>query len=67
MFATEDIYFLEDENLLNIFNRPDVAGAVLQSPLLLTDSFIHSLTHPLVQIFSKHCQSQTGRARELKI
>ena len=44
---------------------PGVAGAVLQSP----PSFIHSLTDsftdPLVQISSKYCQSQTGRAREL--
>ena len=45
-----------------VFNRPGVARAVLQSPPLHIDSIIH----PLVQIFSKHCQSQTGRARELK-
>ena len=44
-----------------VFNRPGVAGAVLQSPPLLINWFIH----PLVQISSKHCQSQTGRAREL--
>ena len=46
-----------------LVNRPGVAGAVLQSP----PSFIYSLTDPLVQISSKHCQSQTGRARELKL
>ena len=46
----------------SVFNRPDVAGAVLQSPRSLIDS----LSDPLVQISSKHCQSQTGRAWELK-
>ena len=45
-----------------IFNRPGVAGAFLQSPPLL----IHWLSDPFVQISSKHCQSQTRRARELK-
>ena len=49
-----------------IFNRPGVAGAVLQSPQWLIDWMIDSLTHPLVQISSKHSQYQTGRARELK-
>ena len=44
-----------------IINRPGVAGAVLQSPQSLTDS----LTHPLVNISSKHSQSQNGRGREL--
>ena len=46
-----------------IFNRPGVAGAVLQSPPSLMR---HWLSDPLVQIYSKQCQSQTGRARELK-
>ena len=32
----------------------------------LRDSFINWLSHPLVQISSEHCLSQTGRARELK-
>ena len=45
-----------------VINRPGVAGAVLQSPSSLTDS----LTHPFVKISSKHSQSQTERARELK-
>ena len=45
-----------------VINRPDVAGAVLQSPL----SLIHSLTHHLVQMPFKHCQSKSERARELK-
>ena len=45
-----------------VFNRPGVARAVLQSPPLL----IHSLSHPSFQISSKHCQSETGRGRELK-
>ena len=49
-----------------LFNRPGVAGAVLQSPPSLINSLIHSFTDALVQISSKHCQSQTGRARELK-
>ena len=49
-----------------VFNRPGVAGAVLQSPPLLINSLTDSLTDPLVQISSKHCQSQTRRARELK-
>ena len=49
-------------HLTPFFNRPGVAGDVLQSPPLLIDSIFH----PLVQISSKHCQSQTGRARELK-
>ena len=47
---------------LNVINRPGVAGAVLQSPL----SLINSLSDPSVKISSKHSQSQTGRARELK-
>ena len=34
--------------------------------LCLYNLLCHKLTHPLVQISSKHCQSQTGRARELK-
>ena len=44
------------------FNRPVVAGAALQPP----PSLIHELIHPLVRISSKHSQSQTGRAREMK-
>ena len=42
-------------------NRPGVGEAVLQSPLS-----INKVSHPLVQISAKHCQSQTGKARELK-
>ena len=52
--------------LTQISNRPGIAGDVLQSPSSLINSLINSLLDPLVQISSKHCQSQTGRARELK-
>ena len=51
---------------LNVFNKPGVAGAVLQSSPSLIHYFINSLTDPLVKVSSKHTQSQTGRARELK-
>ena len=44
-----------------VFKRPGVAGAVLQSP----PSF-NWVSNPSVQISSKHCQSQTGKARQLK-
>ena len=47
---------------LLLFNRPGVAGAVLQPP----PSLIDLVTHPLVKISYKHSQSQTGRAKELK-
>ena len=50
------------QDMTVVINRPGVAGAVLQSPPSLTDY----LSHPLVQISSEHCQSQTRRARELK-
>ena len=46
----------------HIINRPGVAGAVLQTALSLckvTNSWF-------VEIYSKHCQYQTGRARKLK-
>ena len=33
----------------NIFNRPGVAGAVLQTPLQLIHSLIYLLSHTLVQ------------------
>ena len=49
-----------------VINRPGLAGAVLQSSLSLFNSFIHSWTHPLVQISSKYSQFQTGKARKLK-
>ena len=52
--------------LANIFNRPGVAGAVLQSPPSIIDWLIEWLSDPLVKISSKHSQSQTGRARVLK-
>ena len=48
-----------------IFNRPGVAGAVLQSAPSLINYFIDSLGDPLFKISSKHTQSQTGRTREL--
>ena len=51
----------EIENVL-LFNRPDVSGAVLKSP-----PEINSVTKWwCVEIYSKHYQSQTERARELK-
>ena len=45
------------------WNRPGVAGAVLQSPLWFFNSFIHSLTHPLVHISSKHWHSKPEELR----
>ena len=59
-------YILEKKESIVFISRPGVAGAVLQSPWLLTDSFVHQASDPLVPISSKHYQSQTGRARELK-
>ena len=50
---------------LKIINRPGVAGAVLQSPMSI-DYISDWVSNPLVKIFSKHSQSQSGRARELK-
>ena len=47
---------------VSVFNRPGVAGAVIQSPL----SLIKWVSNPLVQISFKHYHSQTWRARELK-
>ena len=49
-----------------VFYIPCVAEAVLQSPLSFIHQLIHALSDLLVQIFCKHCQPQTGRARELK-
>ena len=46
-----------------LINRPGVAGAGLQTPSTLINSFINSVTDPLVKISS---QSQTVRARKLK-
>ena len=45
-----------------IINRPGVAGAVLQTPLLLINLLTQSF---FVEISSEHLQSQTVRAREL--
>ena len=50
------------EILMQIINRPCVAGAVLQSPPYL----INSVSDLIVKIWSKHSQSQTGRAMKLK-
>ena len=33
-------------SVVHLVNRAGVAGAVLQSPPSLIDSFIHSLSHP---------------------
>ena len=49
-----------------VFNRPGVAGAVLQSSLSFTNSLADYLSDPLVKISSKHSQCQTGRAPDLK-
>ena len=49
-----------------IINRPGLARAVIETGSSFINSFIHSLTDPLVQISSIHCQSQTERARYLK-
>ena len=46
----------------SIFNRPGVAGAVLQSPPSFIHSLSNSVSHTLVKISSKHSQSQTRRA-----
>ena len=50
-----------DEN--NVFNRPGVAGAVLQIPPSLIDSVSNS---SFPSKYSKHHNSQTVRARDLK-
>ena len=47
----------------NIFNRPVVAGAVLQTPLSLIDSVSQSAFSSQSSIYHK---SQTIRARELR-
>ena len=45
-----------------IFNRPGVAGAVLQSPSLLINSFIESVSHP----FPPNLQNNiTPKSKEL--
>ena len=46
----------------NLFNRPGVAGAVLQTPPLLINSLIMS---SFCSESSRHCLSQTVKAREL--
>ena len=53
-----------DSYSLHMINKPRVAGDVLQSPPSFIDSLTDWLSHPLVQIYFKHCQSQTKRARE---
>ena len=64
------IFSLVNKNLIYktcvsyIFNRPGVAGAVLQSPLLLIRWVGNS---SYVKISSKHLHFQTVRARELKL
>ena len=40
-----------------VFNRPGVAGAVLQTPLSLTDWIINSLTHSLTHPLWKYLQN----------
>ena len=48
--------------LFFIINRPGVAGAVLQTPSLLINSFVNSSS---VEISSKHCLARTVRPRDL--
>ena len=55
------LYFQEFYVTMILFNRPGVSGAVLRH------SLINPFIHLLVQISSKHCQSRTGGARELKL
>ena len=55
--ASQDMHLV----LHYVFNRPGVAGAVLQTP----SWFIHWVSHLLFKISSKHSQFQTERAREL--
>ena len=60
----KNLFFSKNHNifLVIVFNRPSVAGAVLQTPL----SLIHSLIGDLFSFkSSKHHKSQTIRAREL--
>ena len=46
-----------------LFNRPGVAGAVLQTPLLLTDQVNHS---SFVKLSLMHSHTQTVIGRERK-
>ena len=57
--ATCHMAWVESHISCHVIYRPGIAGAVLQSPPSLTDSFIDSLIH------SSFSQSQTGRARDL--
>ena len=41
------MYFFLSLSLEEFFNRPGVAGAVLQSPLSLINSFIHLFSNPV--------------------
>ena len=49
-----------------VFNRPGVAGAVLQTPLSLIESVSQFVSQwAFSSKSSKYCKSQSGRAREL--
>ena len=50
-------------NTLNVINRPDVAGAVLQTPLTFIKLLIKSA---FSSKSSQHHKSQTVKARKLK-
>ena len=50
----------------NIFNRPGVAGAVLQIPSSFINWLIKRVNYPFPKISAKHLHSPTRRARDLK-
>ena len=69
-FVSQDTYCFGINNFFFhvLFNRSGVAGAVLQSPpsiIKIINWLIEWLSNLLVQIYSNHCQSQIGGAREL--
>ena len=51
----------------DVFDRPGVAVASLQTALLLIKSFTYLVSHSsFVKISSNHCLSPTVKARDLK-
>ena len=54
----------DKSTMIDVFNRPGVAGAILQPPLWLIHSFIESLSY-LSSKSSRHHKSQTVRAKNL--
>ena len=55
---------LDVKQIPTFINRPGEAGAVLQTPLSLINSFSDSW---FVEISSRHLHSQTVRPRDLKL